>query len=130
MPKSTTATRTRTLVNKRAPMRPLSRPTDIYVSGHRAKSSIVPLIKRGLRLLLDDKHPEIYVHGLGAAIPTALSTALAIKERLRDQATVECYTSTTTLYDDILESSDPVSETTEDAAMDSLTDEDTETLVT
>ncbi|KAJ1977349.1 hypothetical protein H4R34_003610 [Dimargaris verticillata] len=88
------------LVNKRTPLRPATQATDLYVSRGQPARSIVPVVNRGVKLLVEDQFESITVHGLGAAIPVALRTALTIQAKLHHQATLCPTTTTVTLFDD------------------------------
>ncbi|KAI9468325.1 hypothetical protein LPJ78_002541 [Coemansia sp. RSA 989] len=87
------------IIKKRKPLRPSNSRADIYVTRDRRKFSSFML--RARKLLAERNYPSITIHGLGAAIPTAIKVAAATKTSLGDQVQMETSTHTVTLYDDI-----------------------------
>ncbi|KAJ1969771.1 hypothetical protein IWQ62_000410 [Dispira parvispora] len=89
---------------KRAPLRPAVKPNDLYVRRGKPRRSLVPVVKRGIDLLMNKGYTVINVHGLGAAVELAMKAALCIQQALHNQATLHIYTSTVTLFDDCIRS--------------------------
>ncbi|KXS22420.1 hypothetical protein M427DRAFT_172091 [Gonapodya prolifera JEL478] len=81
---------------KRAPLRPPTRETDIYVS---RKSARPALFKRAKKLLNQGK--TVTIHGLGAAVKDALSLAIALQNSYRGRLSMKTSTHTVELVDDI-----------------------------
>ncbi|KAG2237691.1 hypothetical protein BDF21DRAFT_419184 [Thamnidium elegans] len=86
-------------IHKRAPQRPATVPTDIYISG---KSKSNAIIKRVTRLMLKENHKSVTIHGLGAMVIRATSMALAAQEALENQVVLKPVTETIALTDDII----------------------------
>ncbi|KAF9911023.1 ribonucleases P/MRP protein subunit pop7 [Linnemannia zychae] len=86
-------------LRKRAPMRPQTLPTDIYVT---ATSSYKGQLTRAKRLLVEDGEPFIVLHAMGAAIERAIGLAMGINTACSGQ--IRCHTETATvdLVDDII----------------------------
>ncbi|KAJ2004047.1 hypothetical protein GGI02_005959 [Coemansia sp. RSA 2322] len=87
-------------VKKRKPIRPSVARSDIYVT--RDPKKFQSQVNRARRLLLDRHYPSIAIHGLGAAIPQAISIASAVKACLSDETTMDVTTDTVNIYDDIV----------------------------
>lgn len=82
--------------NKRAPVRPPTTETDIYVS----RNTIVPAQINRIHSLLEKGHPKVFIHGLGIAVNKAVEVALRFKE-LYPTVEWEITTNTETLFDDL-----------------------------
>ncbi|KAJ1842087.1 hypothetical protein LPJ70_003965 [Coemansia sp. RSA 2708] len=87
-------------IKKRKPLRPSTSLADIYVTRDRRKFN--SFMRRARKLLVERNYPSITIHGLGAAIPTAIKLATALKASVGEQVTMETTTHTVTLYDDIV----------------------------
>ncbi|KAL1919552.1 uncharacterized protein VTP21DRAFT_2245 [Calcarisporiella thermophila] len=85
-------------IQKRAPIRSHTLPTDIYVS---RKSSFHAHLDRARKLLLSDGEKVVIIHGMGAAINKAITLALAVRDKMADQVEIRCRTSTVMLVDDV-----------------------------
>ncbi|KAI9341604.1 hypothetical protein BD770DRAFT_330073, partial [Pilaira anomala] len=86
-------------IHKRAPQRPATIPTDIYIS---SKSKTNAIIRRVTRLMLKENHKSVTIHGLGAMVIRATAMALAAQEALENQVVLKPTTETITLTDDII----------------------------
>ncbi|KAI8086842.1 uncharacterized protein B0P05DRAFT_13025 [Gilbertella persicaria] len=86
-------------IHKRAPQRPATVPTDIYVSN---KTKTAAIIKRVTRLMLKENHQHVTLHGLGAMVIRASSMALAVQQALENQVLLKPKTETVQLIDDII----------------------------
>ncbi|KAG0278722.1 ribonucleases P/MRP protein subunit pop7 [Linnemannia exigua] len=86
-------------LRKRAPLRPQTLPTDIYVTN---TSSYKGQLTRAKKLLVEDGEPFIILHAMGAAIERAIGLAMGINTACSGQ--VRCHTETATvdLVDDII----------------------------
>ncbi|KAG0305349.1 ribonucleases P/MRP protein subunit pop7, partial [Linnemannia gamsii] len=86
-------------LRKRAPLRPQTLPTDIYVT---TSSSYKGQLARAKKLLVEDGQPFIVLHAMGAAIERAIGLAMGINTACSGQ--VRCHTETATvdLVDDII----------------------------
>jgi ribonuclease P/MRP protein subunit RPP20 len=86
-------------LRKRAPVRPQTLPTDIYVT---TTSSYKGQLTRAKKLLVEDGEPFIVLHAMGAAIERAIGLAMGINTACSGQ--VRCHTETATveLVDDII----------------------------
>lgn len=82
------------LFTKRYPKLPKSR-SDVYVN---QKSSFIAQFNKCKTLLSSEK--EICIHGLGAAVNTAVNLALQLKTFYLETVTLETTTSTVELLDD------------------------------
>ncbi|KAJ2345844.1 hypothetical protein GGF43_005120 [Coemansia sp. RSA 2618] len=91
-------------VKKRKPMRASTSRADIYVTRDRRKFN--SYMRRARKLLVERNYPAITIHGLGAAIQTAIKLATAVKASLGDQVTMDTTTHTVTLYDDVIPQDD------------------------
>ncbi|KAJ1658978.1 hypothetical protein IWQ61_001873 [Dispira simplex] len=91
-------------VFKRTPLRPAVKPNDIYVRRGQPRRSLVPVVKRGIDLLMNKGYTLINIHGLGAAVELAMKAALCIQQALHNQVTLLIFTSTVTLFDDCIRS--------------------------
>ncbi|KAJ1842082.1 hypothetical protein H4S02_000911 [Coemansia sp. RSA 2611] len=87
-------------IKKRKPLRPSTSRADIYVTRDRRKFN--SFMRRARKLLVERNYPSVTIHGLGAAIPTAIKLATALKASVGEQVTMETTTHTVTLYDDIV----------------------------
>jgi DNA-binding protein len=84
---------------KRAPLRRIPRITDIYV---RRKRPVQSYLQRVRSLFENHKETCVTIHGLGAALLSAIEVALSVKHFYKnDQLKLETTTSTVTLIDDI-----------------------------
>ncbi|KAF8941593.1 hypothetical protein EDD21DRAFT_332050 [Dissophora ornata] len=86
-------------LRKRAPLRPPTLATDIYVT---QTSSYHGQLTRAKKLLVEDGHPFIMLHAMGAAIERAISLAMGLSNACSGQ--VRCHTETATvdLVDDLI----------------------------
>ncbi|KAG0051848.1 ribonucleases P/MRP protein subunit pop7 [Gryganskiella cystojenkinii] len=86
-------------LRKRAPVRPPTLPTDIYVT---QSSSYKGQLSRAKTLLVEDGHPFVMLHAMGAAIERAIGLAMGISNACSGQ--VRCHTETATmdLVDDMI----------------------------
>ncbi|KAG0264200.1 ribonucleases P/MRP protein subunit pop7 [Mortierella polycephala] len=86
-------------LRKRAPLRPPTLVTDIYVT---QSSSYKGQLTRAKKLLVEDGHPFIMLHAMGAAIERAIGLAMAVSAACSGQ--VRCHTETATvdLVDDVI----------------------------
>ncbi|KAF9433930.1 ribonucleases P/MRP protein subunit pop7 [Entomortierella beljakovae] len=86
-------------LRKRAPVRPPTLATDIYVT---QTSSYKGQLTRAKKLLVEDGHPFIILHAMGAAIERAISLAMGISTACSGQ--VRCHTETATvdIVDDVI----------------------------
>ncbi|XP_055684894.1 ribonuclease P protein subunit p20 [Lutzomyia longipalpis] len=82
---------------KRPPRKSYQRKTDIYVT---KKSNFVGKLRQCEKLLRLE-HAEIFLHGIGNAIPRAISLALQIQANNPDLYGVEANTGTVELVDDL-----------------------------
>ncbi|KAI8069503.1 hypothetical protein BC940DRAFT_237031, partial [Gongronella butleri] len=85
-------------LHKRIPQRAATTPTDIYFS---TKSKSKVLVQRIKRLMVDEKHARVTLHGMGAVILPAINTAQAAKEAMHHHVDLKFTTSTVHLIDDI-----------------------------
>ncbi|KAF9929365.1 ribonucleases P/MRP protein subunit pop7 [Linnemannia zychae] len=87
------------ILRKRAPVRPQTLPTDIYVTN---TSSYKGQLARAKKLLVEDGQPFIILHAMGAAIERAINLAMGINAACSNQ--VRCHTETATvdLIDDVI----------------------------
>ncbi|KAJ2500057.1 hypothetical protein GGH96_003015 [Coemansia sp. RSA 1972] len=110
--------RTNGVVKKRKPLRPSTSRADIYVTrDHRKFNSYM---RRARKLLVERNYPTVTIHGLGAAIQTAIKLASAVKASLSDQIVMDTTTHTVTLYDDVVpqdESADITTQTRQNSAI-------------
>ncbi|KAI8898273.1 hypothetical protein BC833DRAFT_590430 [Globomyces pollinis-pini] len=81
---------------KRAPIRPATIESDIYVS----RKTIIPTQLKRVETLFKKNHKYLTVHGLGFAIQKAVQLSLAIKAKYPN-VELDVQTSTVTLIDDI-----------------------------
>ncbi|KAF9390823.1 ribonucleases P/MRP protein subunit pop7 [Podila verticillata] len=86
-------------LRKRAPVRPQTQPTDIYVTSN---SNYKGQLIRAKKLLVEDGEPFIILHAMGAAIERAIRLAMGISNSCSGQ--VRCHTETATvdLVDDVI----------------------------
>uniref|UniRef100_A0A1L8DY29 Ribonuclease P protein subunit p20 n=1 Tax=Nyssomyia neivai TaxID=330878 RepID=A0A1L8DY29_9DIPT len=84
-------------IRKRSPIKPFQRDTDIYVT---KKSNFVGKLRQCEKLLRLE-HTEIYLHGIGNAIPRTISLALQIQANNQGLYGVEPNTGTVDLVDDL-----------------------------
>ncbi|KAI1296079.1 ribonucleases P/MRP protein subunit pop7 [Mortierella claussenii] len=86
-------------LRKRAPLRPPTLPTDIYVT---QTSSYKGQLTRAKKLLVDDGQPFIILHAMGPAMERAISLAMGVSAACSNQ--VRCHTETATvdLVDDVI----------------------------
>ncbi|KAJ3046227.1 ribonucleases P/MRP protein subunit pop7 [Rhizophlyctis rosea] len=84
--------------HKRAPQRPPTLETDIYVS---KKSNFAGYASRAQKLLDRKDITHLTIHGLGAAITRAINLALYLKEKNPDAFSWTITTSSVKLYDDV-----------------------------
>ncbi|KAK3828453.1 MAG: hypothetical protein J3Q66DRAFT_13398 [Benniella sp.] len=86
-------------LRKRAPLRPPTLITDIYVT---QTSSYKGQLARAKKLLVEDGHPFIILHAMGAAIERAIGLAMGLSTACSNQ--VRCHTETATvdLVDDVI----------------------------
>ncbi|XP_059618228.1 ribonuclease P protein subunit p20 [Phlebotomus argentipes] len=85
-------------IRKRLPSKPYQRKTDVYVT---RKSNFTGKLRQCEKLLRLE-HPEIFLHGIGNAIPRTISLALQIQANNPELYGVEANTGTVELVDDIL----------------------------
>ncbi|RGB25871.1 hypothetical protein C1646_722641 [Rhizophagus diaphanus] len=90
-------------IRKRMPQHPATIPTDIYVS---RKSNFKGQLFRAKKLLMEDGHPSITIHGLGAAIQRSINLVLALNDLTHNQIIYKTTTSTVQLVDDIIPDDD------------------------
>ncbi|CAG8478813.1 9061_t:CDS:2 [Acaulospora morrowiae] len=90
-------------LKKRIPQRPATIPTDIYVS---RKSNFKGQLFRAKKLLLEDGHPSITIHGLGAAILKSINLVLTLGDLMHNQIIYKVTTGTVELVDDIIPEDD------------------------
>ncbi|RIA86349.1 hypothetical protein C1645_829398 [Glomus cerebriforme] len=90
-------------IRKRVPQHPATIPTDIYVS---RKSNFKGQLFRAKKLLMEDGHPSITIHGLGAAIQKSINLVLALNDLTHNQIIYKTTTSTVQLVDDIIPDDD------------------------
>ncbi|RKO90413.1 hypothetical protein BDK51DRAFT_11793, partial [Blyttiomyces helicus] len=83
---------------KRAPQRPPTLKTDIYVS---RKTPFKAFVARAQKLIDADDFTSITVHGLGAALTRAIEVALRLKEANGERIAWVVTTSTESLVDDV-----------------------------
>ncbi|GFT82202.1 ribonuclease P protein subunit p20 [Nephila pilipes] len=82
-------------IERRITPRLPKRKNDVYVN---QKTSFVGQLNKCKSLLLSEK--EIHIHGLGAAVNTAVNLALQLKSFYMNTITLEATTSTVDLIDD------------------------------
>ncbi|KAG0039909.1 hypothetical protein BGZ82_006166 [Podila clonocystis] len=97
--KRTRISKDQATLRKRAPVRPQTLPTDIYVTSN---SNYKGQLTRAKKLLVEDGEPFIILHAMGAAIERAIRLALGISAACSGQ--VRCHTETATvdLVDDVI----------------------------
>ncbi|KAF9428422.1 ribonucleases P/MRP protein subunit pop7 [Podila epigama] len=86
-------------LRKRAPVRPQTLPSDIYVTKN---SSYKGQLTRAKKLLLDDGEPFITLHAMGVAVERAISLAMGISSACSDQVRCHTETGTVDLVDDVI----------------------------
>ncbi|GJJ69667.1 ribonuclease P/MRP protein subunit RPP20 [Entomortierella parvispora] len=86
-------------LRKRAPVRPPTLPTDIYVT---QSSSYKGQLTRAKKLLVEDGHPFVMVHAMGAAIERAIGLAMGISASCSGQVRCQTETATVDLVDDLI----------------------------
>lgn len=86
-------------LRKRTPLRSSTLVTDIYVT---QTSSYKGQLSRAKKLLVEDGHPFIVLHAMGAAIERAIALAMGVSTSCSGQ--VRCHTETATvdLVDDVI----------------------------
>ncbi|CAO3575066.1 unnamed protein product [Mortierella alpina] len=86
-------------LRKRTPLRSPTLVTDIYVT---QTSSYKGQLTRAKKLLVEDGHPFIVLHAMGAAIERAIALAMGVSASCSGQ--VRCHTETATvdLVDDVI----------------------------
>ncbi|XP_067006567.1 ribonuclease P protein subunit p20 isoform X1 [Anabrus simplex] len=85
------------VMRKRAPHKLPRRHNDVYVT---RKSSYQSQLSR-CEKLLDSGEPEIFIHGLGAAVSSGILLALELKNKYFETIEVSVKTSTVDLVDDL-----------------------------
>lgn len=85
------------ILRKRLPHSMPKRKNDLYVT---RKTCFAAQQKRCHKLLYSD-YNEIFIHGLGAAIPRAMNLALQLKMEGHGSLEVSCHTDTVYLVDDL-----------------------------
>ncbi|KAF9194525.1 ribonucleases P/MRP protein subunit pop7 [Haplosporangium sp. Z 767] len=86
-------------LRKRAPLRPPTLVTDIYVT---QSSSYKGQLTRAKKLLVEDGHPFIMLHAMGAAIERAINLAMAVSTACSGQVRCHTETATVNLVDDVI----------------------------
>ncbi|KAI9489328.1 hypothetical protein BDB00DRAFT_770897, partial [Zychaea mexicana] len=86
-------------IHKRAPQRPATVPSDVYIS-HKTKTNVI--IKRVRQLMVNEKYKQVTLHGMGAQLLKTVQIAQAIQRTLHNQIDLRPTTGTVTLVDDII----------------------------
>ncbi|KAF9361451.1 ribonucleases P/MRP protein subunit pop7 [Mortierella sp. AD094] len=86
-------------LRKRTPLRPQTLVTDIYVT---QTSSYKGQLTRAKKLLVEDGHPFIILHAMGAAIERAIGLAMGISNACSGQVRCQTETATVNLVDDVI----------------------------
>ncbi|KAI8140282.1 hypothetical protein BJV82DRAFT_623420 [Fennellomyces sp. T-0311] len=86
-------------LHKRAPQRPASVPSDIYIS-HKTKTNVI--IARVRQLMVNQKYKQVTLHGMGATLVKTITVAQAIQRTLHNQIDLKPTTNTVTLVDDVI----------------------------
>ncbi|KAI7824760.1 ribonuclease P protein subunit p20-like protein [Gamsiella multidivaricata] len=86
-------------LRKRTPLRPPTLATDIYVT---QTSSYKGQFTRAKKLLVEDGHPFIMLHAMGAAIERAIGLAMGISTACSGQVRCHAETATVDLVDDVI----------------------------
>ncbi|KAI8363343.1 hypothetical protein B0O80DRAFT_378775, partial [Mortierella sp. GBAus27b] len=86
-------------LRKRAPLRPPTLVTDIYVT---QTSSYKGQLARAKQLLVEDGQPFIVLHAMGAAIERAVGLAMGISTACSNQVRCQTETATVDLVDDVV----------------------------
>ncbi|KAF9116437.1 ribonucleases P/MRP protein subunit pop7 [Mortierella sp. AM989] len=86
-------------LRKRAPLRPPTLITDIYVT---QTSSYKGQLTRAKKLLIEDGHPFIILHAMGAAIERAINLAMGISNACSGQVRCQTETATVDIVDDVI----------------------------
>ncbi|KAF9585857.1 ribonucleases P/MRP protein subunit pop7 [Lunasporangiospora selenospora] len=87
------------LIRKRAPLRPATTYSDIYVT---KTSSYKGQLVRAKKLLLQDGRSSISIRAMGAAIERAVSLAMSISAACSNQVRCQTETYTVDLVDDVI----------------------------
>ncbi|KAI7857558.1 hypothetical protein BDC45DRAFT_566016 [Circinella umbellata] len=86
-------------IHKRAPQRPATIPSDVYVS-HKTKTNVI--IERVRQLMVNQKYKKVTLHGMGAQLLKTIQIAQAIQRTLHHQIDIKPTTETVALVDDII----------------------------
>ncbi|KAF8985533.1 ribonucleases P/MRP protein subunit pop7 [Entomortierella lignicola] len=86
-------------LRKRAPLRPPTLVTDIYVT---QTSSYKGQLTRAKKLLVEDGHSFIVLHAMGAAIERAIGLAMGISDSCSGQVRCQTETATVDIVDDVI----------------------------
>ena len=85
-------------LRKRLPKRLPTRKNDVYVN---RKTEFNAQMARCVRMLDEECQPEIFIHGLGAAVNRALTLALRLKDHYKGSVDIAVNTSSVELIDDL-----------------------------
>ncbi|KAK3728601.1 hypothetical protein QZH41_011681 [Actinostola sp. cb2023] len=83
-------------VKKRTPQRSPKKKNDVYIN---RKTDFKAQLER-CQKILDSRHQEVWIHGLGAAINRAINLALQLKHRGMGTIEISANTSSVDLIDD------------------------------
>ncbi|KAI9229527.1 MAG: hypothetical protein DHS80DRAFT_29756 [Piptocephalis tieghemiana] len=86
-------------IRKRRPVRPHTRPDDMYIT---TRSSLAGQVSQAKNMLCREKYDQVRIHGLGKAVERAVEVALALEQAMERRVTMVVETKSVQLMDDLI----------------------------